>query len=200
MTVYPPKEHGMPVYPEEIQNRMKMLKVPETGSRKILDIIEAAEGKPEPLVEWPDGASLASRIETEISEDKMSAHVIIEAPRKGAAPPTTAVDGSTVTGEILPASSDTETIVINAGNNARIEGDGSRLYADIDGNAKIAGNAVMVEPVVTVENVNYETGNIRFGGSEDERVLLARDQLKARSEELRYRIRIQFRGQAPNSV
>ena len=260
LTVYPPGENGMPVYAEQIQNRMKLLNMPVVGSRKILDIIETAEGRPEPLVEWPEGAQLTSRIRVEISEDKMSAYMIIDAPKKGAGPPTfaeveeelenqgvvsgidkkavnkvlaaedygkrilaaegtapvfgktrelkfhfntnrgkpwlemdfdrinlkelnfienvkkddllaellppvTAADGIMVTGERIPASSDMETISINAGGNTRLDEDGSKLYAAIDGNVRIVRGAVLVEPVIKVDNVNYETGNIRFDGT-----------------------------------
>jgi uncharacterized protein (DUF342 family) len=44
--------------------------------------------------------------------------------------------------------------------------EGNKIFAAIDGNAKISAlGEISVEPVVTVENVNYETGNIHFDGS-----------------------------------
>ena len=39
------------------------------------------------------------------------------------------------------------------------------LFAGRDGNARLEEGAVIVEPVVTVRNVDYETGNIAFEGS-----------------------------------
>jgi uncharacterized protein (DUF342 family) len=73
------------------------------------------------------------------------------------------VDGYTVTGEILSAQPAGQGEQIRGGINTRKEED--RLYAAIDGNARIEKNEVIVEPVVTLKNVDYETGNIDFEGS-----------------------------------
>lgn len=80
-------------------------------------------------------------------------------------PPVAAVDGRKVTGEIIPAETDSEIVRLNGGLNTRQSEDGAKLFADCDGNVRLKDGKVIVEPVVTVQNVNYETGNIRFDGS-----------------------------------
>jgi hypothetical protein len=260
LIVYPPAASGRPVYPEEIENRMKLLRVPPVRGKVIRDLIEQGSGKPEALVEWPAGKALAASIEVSISEDRMTASVAVEPPKKGAAspviadvleelnhagvifgidrdriqrllsareygrpiriatgiepifgkghrivyffnvnrgkpylemdfgrinlkelnfienchagdllaelePPIQPVDGQTVTGQIIPAEMDGETVKLLEGANTRIGSDLTRLYATCDGNVKIVDGIVVVEPVVSVANVNYETGNIHFEGS-----------------------------------
>lgn len=80
-------------------------------------------------------------------------------------PPVKPVDGMTVNGRLLPASRDERVTVIPAGENTRLSEDGSELFAARDGNARFRDGKVIVEPVVSVANVNYETGNIHFDGS-----------------------------------
>lgn len=260
LAVSPPGEGGRPVYPEEVENRMRLLQVPRVRTREIQQRIENADGSPEQLVEWPEGRHLASTTAVTVSEDRMSASLLVEAPRKGAAPPEVEdlvealeeagvtfgvdrqflarllrdeaygrdtrvaagrepvygsasriqyhfntdrgrpwmemefgrinlrelnfiaqcregdllaellppvqpVDGMTVTGERIPASRDSVTVRLVPGENTRLDGEGTRLYATADGNARFRDGAVMVEPLVIVQAVNYETGNIRFDGS-----------------------------------
>ncbi len=258
--VHPPADTGRPVYPEEIENRMKLLGVPAVRAKTIRDIIALASGKSVRLVEWPAGRTLAAAITVDIAEGRMSASVTIEPPKKGAAPPLlsdvleelnhagvlygidrsrieqmldrreygrpvpvafgiepvygrghriiyhfnvnrgkpylemdfgrinlkelnfidnreagdllaelappiTPVDGETVTGEVIPAATDSETVLIVPGANTRLSPDGKKLFAECDGNVRIADGRILVEPVITVRNVNYETGNIHFEGS-----------------------------------
>lgn len=80
-------------------------------------------------------------------------------------PPIRPENGFTVTGRTLPAESETEGVRLEAGENTRFNDEKDRLYAACEGNVKIDKGKVTVEPVVTVENVNYETGNIDFEGS-----------------------------------
>ncbi len=82
-------------------------------------------------------------------------------------PPVQPKDGKTVTGEILPADTATNVVALKGGKNTRLSEDRAALYAAEDGNVRLLerGGTVIVEPVVTVENVNYETGNIYFDGS-----------------------------------
>ncbi|MFW5643587.1 MAG: FapA family protein, partial [Alkalispirochaeta sp.] len=80
-------------------------------------------------------------------------------------PPVQAVDGRTVTGRTIPAARDTTTATIPAGQNTTLNSDGSELYAAVDGNVRIKDGLIVVEPIVEVDNVNYETGNIHFDGS-----------------------------------
>lgn len=255
-----PNQSGIPVYPEEIESRMKMLGIPRVSYRRLQDLIEAASGEPEPLVEWPEGSRLASQISVVIPEDEMSAWVTVRPPRKGAAPPTAeeiasalqdrgvtygidrdaidlllqkreyekpvpvaqgtepvhakgrrieyhfmtdrgkpylvmefdrinlkelnfidnreqgdllatllppvvAQEGRTVTGKQLPAESAPPDEAIPAGQNTRFNEDRTELYAAIKGNVRFKSGRIIVEPVVTVRNVDYETGNIHFDGS-----------------------------------
>lgn len=259
LTVHP-VEHGRTIYPEEIANRMRLLGMPKVRTSRLREVIDAREGSPEPLVEWPEGERLASEITVDIAEDEMSASVTVTPPKKGAAPllpedieeslgkagvvfgihreeiekllgsrrydkpvevargrepifgksrqveylfnlnrgkpylempfgrinlkelnfidnrkkgellarllpPVTAVDGSTVTGRVIPAERDDRVAVLPAGENTYLSEDESELYAGLDGNVRFHHGKVIVEPVVEVENVNYETGNIRFDGS-----------------------------------
>lgn len=248
------------MYPEDVENRMRLLGIPRVSAKTIRDIIETASGLAVPLVEWPQGRLLQAAIDVDIAEDKMSAYLTIQPPRKGAEsptiqdienelagsgvvfgidrtaitrilagslygkqvpvaagiepvfgrahriqyhfnttrgkpylemdfgrinlkelnfiencregdllaeliPPVTAVDGRTVTGELIPADTDTETVTLHAGANTRCSDDGTRIYAACDGNVRLANGAVLVEPVINLKNVDYETGNIHFDGT-----------------------------------
>ena len=260
LRVFPPSGTGRPVYPEEIENRMKLLKMPKVSARILRDAIAAATGEPEALAEWPEGEALSSAVAARISEDGMSAWVTVQPPKKGAAPPlpdeveedlarqgvvfgvdrraveellargdfgrevpvargkepvhgearriaylfnvnrgrpyleidfgridlkelnfidnkhkddllasllppVKAEDGRDVTGKVVPADPGPEGAHLPAGLHPVLSPDKTRIYAACDGNARLIGRQGVIEPVVTVENVNYETGNIRFEGS-----------------------------------
>jgi uncharacterized protein (DUF342 family) len=249
-----------PVYPDDIENRMRLLGMPRVRSAQLREHIDEATGQPVRLVEWPEGARLAPKISVELSDDEMAASVTITPPQRGAAPPepgdiiealhnagvtfgidedvigelvrakrydtavsvaagrapvfgtarrieyrfkqdrgkpylhlafdrinlkelnfidnrregdllavilppVKAVDGSTVTGTRIPASRDETVVTIPAGENTRLNADRSELFAACDGNARFRDGLVVVEPIIEVENVNYETGNIHFDGS-----------------------------------
>ncbi len=261
LTVEPPGEFGRPVYPEEVENRMKLLEVPKVRRRTIEEIINAAQGTPEPLTEWPAGKYLSATYRIEISDDEMEVYLTVHPPKKGGAPPGRAdidrelgnagvvsgvdhdavtallaerrygvpvlvasgtppthgtsrkityrfntnrgkpylemefgrinlkelnfiehckenellaellppvppVNGETVTGRVLPAETETREVQLNGGANTRLSSDRTQLYATCDGNVRLDEHRrVVVEPVVQVRNVNYETGNIYFDGS-----------------------------------
>ena len=80
-------------------------------------------------------------------------------------PPTEPVDGKTVTGKPVTADRGAPSAKLVGGSNTRLSRDGLRLFARCDGNVRIDAGRIVVEPVVTVKNVDYETGNIRFDGS-----------------------------------
>jgi len=88
LTVYPPEGKGRPVYPEEVENKMKILRMPKVPPRQIRDCIEASSGEPQRLVEWPDGDRLVSTIHVQVDQAAMNARLTVDAPKKGAAPPT----------------------------------------------------------------------------------------------------------------
>jgi len=88
LIVHPPGPGGRPVYREDIQNRMKLLGVPRADLSEITTVIETADGQSHPIVEWPDGQKLDSAIAVQVSEDRLTATVIITAPKRAALPPT----------------------------------------------------------------------------------------------------------------
>jgi uncharacterized protein (DUF342 family) len=71
--------------------------------------------------------------------------------------PILAVDGRTVTGETIPAQTDSQIVPLVPGTNTLLSPDRTQLYAQCDGNVKLVDGAVLVEPVIIVKNVNYET-------------------------------------------
>ena len=76
------------------------------------------------------------------------------------------VDGRTVTGDVIPAERDSSRVELAAGPNTTLSHDGKQLFAECDGNVRLDERGIVtVEPVVVVQNVNYETGNIRYEGS-----------------------------------
>ena len=80
-------------------------------------------------------------------------------------PPVDAVDGFTVTGETLQANRDAAPDAFRGGMNTELNPEGTRISATADGNVRIKDGTIIVEPVVTVKNVDYSTGNIHFEGS-----------------------------------
>ena len=260
LAVYPPAGTGRPVYPEDIENRMKLLGVPQVSAKRVRDLVDTASGEAVALVAWPNGQALAAGISVEIAKDGMSAFATIHPPKKGAAPPVlqdvldeldhagvvfgidqegiqrtlshrvydkpipvaagrepvygrahriqyhfnvnrgkpylamdfgrinlkelnfidnrkegellaelvppvTAMDGAKVTGETIPAESDSEVVQLQPGLNTLLSPDCTKLYAQCDGNVRILKGKILVEPVIFVKNVNFETGNVRFDGS-----------------------------------
>jgi len=239
---------------------MKLLAIPRVSAKTIRNIIDAASGQAIPLVEWPQGQLLEAAVTVTISEDTMTASVLIQPPKKGAEPPSlvdieqelktsgvvfgidqhtinriiseglygkpipvaagmkpvfgsahrihynfntnrgkpylemdfgrinlkelnfiencrngdllaelippvSAVDGHTVTGELIPAETDSAIVALHPGRNTRLSEDGSQLYATCDGNVRLANDTVLVDPIIVLNNVNYETGNIHFDGA-----------------------------------
>ncbi len=80
-------------------------------------------------------------------------------------PPEPARAGHTVLGEALPAAEEGEPQELKAGANTQLSEDGDRVVALADGHARLRDGAVCIEPVVIVQNVDYNTGNISFDGS-----------------------------------
>ncbi len=80
-------------------------------------------------------------------------------------PPVSPEHGRTVTNVPVSARTETKDVSLAPGENTVLSDDGGTLYAAADGNVKLSDGRVMVEPVVQVERVDYETGNIHFDGS-----------------------------------
>ncbi|MBN2051627.1 MAG: DUF342 domain-containing protein [Spirochaetales bacterium] len=260
LSVTSPSPGGKPVYPEEVENRMRMLEMPRIRTKLIRDIIEEAEGVPRRLAEWPGGSSLASKISCRIDKDSMAAYITVTPPKKGAFPPEsedleeflrdqgirTGIDrealtsllkeklydretlcargippvhsqgskisylfntcrgkpyltmdfdrinlkelnfienvkkgdllaevlppvpprdGSDVTGKRIPADTTTENQRLSGGEHLVLDPEGTKIYAGCNGNVKLEEGKIVLEPVVTVKDVNYETGNIHVDGS-----------------------------------
>ncbi len=72
-------------------------------------------------------------------------------------------EGFNIFGETVEALPMDEGETIQAGAGTLLRDD--CIYADEDGNVRIEKGAVIIEPVVTVNNVDYETGNLEFDGS-----------------------------------
>ncbi len=72
-------------------------------------------------------------------------------------------EGFNIFGETVPAEPADEGETMQAGKGTEYR-DGA-IYALEDGNARLEKGAVIIEPVVTVNNVDYETGNLDFDGS-----------------------------------
>ncbi len=261
VVVHGPSGHGSPVYPDQIESRLRLLGAPRAPSSRIRRALDEATGMPVPLIDWPEGRHLEAEFKVHIAEDRMSAELTIQPPHKGGAvpsrdealealddagvvfgvdissidhmietrsystpvvvaqgrepvygsghrieyhfntnrgkpylemefdrinlkelnfidnrhkddllaellPPVRAEDGRTVTGETIAAQTDVVVVRLQGGRNTYLSRDERRLYAGCDGNVRILEDGtVIVEPVVTVKNVNYETGNIHFEGS-----------------------------------
>ncbi|MFW6288586.1 MAG: DUF342 domain-containing protein [Spirochaetota bacterium] len=74
-------------------------------------------------------------------------------------------DGRTVRGDRVPANREITPVALKAGPDTELTPDGLAVRATADGNVRLVDGAVVIEPVVSVESVNYETGNIHFDGS-----------------------------------
>jgi uncharacterized protein len=259
LQVFPPKGKGVPVYPEEVVNRMKILEIPKINFDLIKDIVDRAESTPETVSPWPDGTLFRPSVDIRISEDKMKAFVTLhkakkdgdgitledilseiasygivyglnerligQMPLKGVYENEVCIaegkqplnqdgvrirynfdtnpgkpflmdeygsvnlkelnfiqnkkKGDILAETILPEKGENGTDIfgntvfhttgkdedVRPGKNTRLSEDGLKIIAEIDGNVILKNKTVHVEPVVIVENVDYETGNIDFEGS-----------------------------------
>ena len=186
VTVTPPKKGAAPPQPEEIEEALADAGVVFGIHREEIDKllrgerydtpIEVARGR-EPIygksrqVEYLFNLNRGKPyLEMPFGRINLKELNFIDNRKKGELlarllPPVQAVDGSTVTGTVIPAERDDGVASIPAGENTYLSEDGSELYAGSDGNVRFHRGLVIVEPVVEVENVNYETGNVRFDGS-----------------------------------
>ncbi|MBB6478655.1 DUF342 domain-containing protein [Spirochaeta isovalerica] len=258
LVVYPPGEKGLPVYPEEVRSRMKLLGIPRVRIQTLIEIIETGASLPVRLVEWPEGVLLSSQLTITVSDDSMEAEAVISAPKPGGGelsvrdvfheldkrgicsgiderminrvlsermygtpfliatgkqpvsgresiiefnfeterhkpfqelqygrinlkelnfiqncqvgdilaelkPAVPAENGFDIFGKRYEAETQGEPAQLRCGRNARIEA--NRIIAEIKGNVILNKGIVEVEELVTVENIDYETGNIDFDGS-----------------------------------
>jgi len=148
-TSNPPSGGGRPVYAGEVMSRMKMLRIPMVRKLIVEQIIERASGKPERLVEWPEGAKLSASLEVYISDDNMLATCVMHRPKKGG--------GSLTEEELLDALKEREV--------TDCDGD---VFARCIENAKVrcSGNLIVEEAIMHSEiNVG---GNLLLTGKRAE--------------------------------
>ncbi len=80
-------------------------------------------------------------------------------------PPEPGIDGTTVTGKMLPATNGKD-CRIEVGRNVKLTDDGNAAIALINGQVLFHNNKLIVDPVYTVEgDVNLKTGNVTFLGT-----------------------------------
>lgn len=77
------------------------------------------------------------------------------------------VEGKDIFGNILYPMNEGSSFTLKPGEGAFFSEDGKEIYASITGNVKLKGNTVTVEPVITVENIDYSNGNMDFDGAVD---------------------------------
>ncbi len=76
-------------------------------------------------------------------------------------------DGQDVYGNVISAKTDSGAAALRGGKGTERSLDGNEIRAAVDGNVKLKGGTVIVEPLITVENVDYSNGNMDFNGAID---------------------------------
>lgn len=76
-------------------------------------------------------------------------------------------NGTDVRGNSLPAETGGDETTLQIGDGAKFSEDGKEILAAVTGNVKLQKGMVTVEPLITVENVDYSNGNMKFEGSID---------------------------------
>ena len=261
LTVYP-RDDSRAVYPEDITGRLNLLGINGIRRQVIIDIIEAGDGVPHPLTQWPEGRHLAPVITVEKADDMMTGWLSVKAGRQGGEPlsidmlrtalkesgvvcgiddevlqtiafrgiydqkiavahgteavdekaaepeyffvtdrlkpfreleyhrmdlkelnfiqnkmagdmlavlgaPVTAAEGRDIAGNILEPERGAVAESFCAGDGALLTEDGKSITAAIDGNVRLSDGTVIVDKLISVENVDYSNGNMDFNGSID---------------------------------
>ena len=76
-------------------------------------------------------------------------------------------DGMDVYGKTIHAKRGVSPTPFSAGEGAKLSDDGQTISAAVEGNAKLIDHSVVVEPLISVENVDYSNGNMDFNGAID---------------------------------
>ena len=76
-------------------------------------------------------------------------------------------DGTDILGGRIAAERGAESPEFGAGEGAVLSEDGRSISAGVDGNARIERGLVIVEPLISVEDIDYSNGNMDFDGSID---------------------------------
>lgn len=78
--------------------------------------------------------------------------------------PTEGIDGVDVFGNVIP-SQDGKPIFVPVGSNTALSEDGTQIIAAMDGYVALKNDRVVVENILTLKDVDANTGNIQFNGS-----------------------------------
>ncbi|HAK46096.1 MAG TPA: hypothetical protein DCO79_09310, partial [Spirochaeta sp.] len=81
--------------------------------------------------------------------------------------PQPAIDGTDIFGNTLQASRGVVEPMFTAGEGTVFSDDGKSITAAMDGNARLDRGKVIIEPLISVEDVDYSNGNMDFSGSVD---------------------------------
>ena len=76
-------------------------------------------------------------------------------------------NGRDIYGREIPADLSGEPPLFQAGEGAELSADGKAITARVDGNVKLENARVVVEPVITVADVDYSNGNMDYNGALD---------------------------------
>ena len=82
-------------------------------------------------------------------------------------PPVPPADGTDIRGKTIHAKRGSAAVTFKAGAGTAISADGREITAETDGNVKLKDGTVVIEPLISVENVDYSNGNMDFNGSLD---------------------------------
>ena len=146
---------GEPLYEQEIIAAQG--EEPVIGSaQKVNFFFNTEPGKPYLMMEF----GRINLRELDFIQNRQAGDVLAEIVRSVAAR-----NGSTVMGEVLPSYTVGDERPMIAGKNTKLNDEENKVVALENGNACVRGGAVCIEPVVTLENVDYSTGNIAFDGS-----------------------------------
>jgi len=76
-------------------------------------------------------------------------------------------DGMDVRGTPLPARTGGTDSALKAGEGTILSPDGREIIAKVTGNVKLTPSGIIIEPLITVDNVDYSNGNMDFKGAVD---------------------------------
>ena len=262
LTVYPFNKRRKPVYPEDIQGKLKLLGIPSVRRRQIYTHLETTTGIPKKLTPWPEGKNLGPQINLNISDDAITATISIKEEKPGGEPlsaemiinslkehgiifgiqenaiknavkgqrynqpivvaagifpihqksakphyffetdrgkpfkklsfdridlrelnfiqnkkkddllvelidPVHPIDGKDVYGKNIAADRSYEVSALQAGDGAVVSPDGTEIRALRNGNVKLVGGILIVEPLITVTEIDYSNDNMDFNGAID---------------------------------
>lgn len=85
LTVYPPGKTGKPTTLEEVQNRLRVLKIENIDEKALNDAINKHDGVSVRIGDWPYGETLNGWFKIDVSDDKLEAFMTLYPPKPGGA-------------------------------------------------------------------------------------------------------------------